>query len=261
VHDLDVAIGGVGARLTSASAAVIDVARTCYAGFLGSAPTGWRVHLDTGRPLQPGADLEATVLDGTLALSRSDFLAHLEPGRRSGRATLVDADRIALEAFLRVMWSIALPEAGGLLLHAASIDRGGRAFVFAGRSGSGKTTIARLSSGDEALSDEMSLVRLTASGAACHGTPFSGDLGIPGPNRAVPLAAVCAIEHGERHALVHQRPAEALRTLLPHVVHFVREPGLTARVFGIAARLVEQVPCFRLSFRPDPGLWELLDAI
>ena len=37
-------------------------------------------------------------------------------------------------------------------------------------------------------------------------------------------------------------------------------PDLTARVLGVAADLVEAVPCFDLSFRLDPGFWEVIDG-
>jgi hypothetical protein len=261
VHELGVIIGDVAARLESSDTRILAVARSRYAGFLGPRAPRWNVRLEVGGVSRPGADLQTTVDCGRVRLSRSDFVAHLEPDRHSGCATLVEPDRIALEAFLRVMWSIALPDAGGMLVHAASVERNGRAFLFPGRSGSGKTTLCRLSRANQILSDEMSLVCSMADGATCHGTPFAGELGIPGPNRAVPLSAVCMLEHGERHALVRERPPGALRALLPHVVHFVRDAGLTARVFAVAARLVEQVPCFRLSFRRDPGFWDLLDAV
>ena len=43
------------------------------------------------------------------------------------------------------------------------------------------------------------------------------------------------------------------------MLFFVREADLTARVLGVAADLVEAVPCFDLSFRLDPGFWEVID--
>src|SRR5262245_52181928 len=50
-----------------------------------------------------------------------------------------------LEASLRVAFSIALSREGGLLLHSSGVvTDDGRAFVFTGVSGAGKTTIVRL---------------------------------------------------------------------------------------------------------------------
>ena len=34
---------------------------------------------------------------------------------------------------------------------------------------------------------------------------------------------------------------------------------MTAQVLSIAADLVEAVPCFDLTFRLDPGFWEVID--
>jgi hypothetical protein len=54
-------------------------------------------------------------------------------------------------------------------------------------------------------------------------------------------------------------PRRALERLLPNVLFFARDPELTARVLDIAGELVESVPCFDLSFRLDPGFWEVID--
>jgi hypothetical protein len=54
------------------------------------------------------------------------------------------------------------------------------------------------------------------------------------------------------------RPRQALERLLPNVLFFVREAALTGRVLSIAADLVETIPCFDLTFRLDPGFWEVV---
>ena len=51
----------------------------------------------------------------------------------------------ALDSLLRILLTAILLPQRGFLLHAASAVRDGRAYIFVGRSGSGKSTIASLS--------------------------------------------------------------------------------------------------------------------
>ena len=65
-----------------------------------------------------------------------------------------------MDSVLRIVHTLVLAGQGGFLVHAASAVRNGKAFVFAGVSGAGKTTISRLAPPDAAvLTDEISYVR------------------------------------------------------------------------------------------------------
>jgi hypothetical protein len=66
----------------------------------------------------------------------------------------------SIDGVLRILHSLILARQGGFLVHAASVVRNGRAFVFAGISGTGKTTISRLAPPDVTLlTDEISYIR------------------------------------------------------------------------------------------------------
>ena len=61
---------------------------------------------------------------------------------------------------LRIVHTLVLARQGGFLLHSASAIRNGKAFLFAGVSEAGKTTISRLAPPDATLlTDEISYVR------------------------------------------------------------------------------------------------------
>jgi hypothetical protein len=173
--------------------------------------------------------------------------------------TFADSNEFSIDTFLRILYSLALVEAHGLVVHAASLIRNGKAYLFCGPSGSGKTTVARLSTDAAVLSDELSIVRISDKRARCYGTPFWGELARAGEDRTAPLHAIYFLHHGSRHAVEAVKPRRALERLLPNVLFFAREASLTARVLSIGADLVEAVPCFDLSFRPDPGFWEVID--
>ncbi|HMD84391.1 MAG TPA: hypothetical protein VKO18_06785 [Terriglobia bacterium] len=96
---------------------------------------------------------------GRWVMERGDFRAEWEPQCHRGWVRQT-ANPYALDGVLRILHSLILAREGGFLVHAASAVRDGRAFVFAGVSGAGKTTIARLAPPDVTLlTDEISYVR------------------------------------------------------------------------------------------------------
>ena len=259
--ELTVAIGGVPTALATSDAAIADVVRWRYAGFLEAGPAEWRIEVaPRAEGVVPVADVTVRAGDdpACLVVERHDFLATLDLRARAGTLALGAIDHLALDTFLRVTYSLALLEHGGLLVHAASLARRARAWVFSGPSGSGKTTLTRVSPDATLLSDEISIVRLADGRLRCHGSPFWGELGRPGDNVDVDVAAIHFLRHAERHAATLLTARRALQTLLPNVLFFAAEPALVKRVLDVAAAVVEAVPCFALGFRPEPAVWEVI---
>jgi len=259
--ELTVEIGGLRTAIQTADAEIADVVARRYAGFLAAGPADWRIEARR-RPegVVPVTDVTVRPGDGPdrLVVERHDFLAALDLRARAGTLALGAVDHMAVDSFLRVTYSLALLEQGGLLVHAASLARDTRAWIFSGPSGSGKTTLARLSPDAALLSDEISIVRLRGGRLRCHGSPFWGELGRPGDNVDVDVAAIHFLHHAERHAAAPLTARRALERLLPNVLFFAAEPGLVRRVLDVAAAVVEAVPCFTLGFRPEPEVWEVV---
>jgi hypothetical protein len=262
VTELSVAIGGLRTAIGTSDPDVAAVVRARYAGFLSPGPPDWRIEVvaqpAAGRP--PAGDVVVR-RDGRprrFSVERSDLAGTLDLAERSGEVRLVPGE-IAIESFLRIAYSLALVDVHGLLPHASCLVRDGKAHLFCGPSGSGKTTVARLSRDAIVLTDELPVVKLAEGRATAYGTPFWGQLARGGEDRTVPLAGIYFLHQARRHAIRPVGPRLALTRFLPNVLFFAREGGLPARVFGIAADLVEAVPCFDLFFRPDPGFWEVIN--
>jgi hypothetical protein len=252
-------IGGLRTAIVTEHPEIARVVERRYAGFLGDGPAAWRI--EAGLRADGVVPLTDVVVRGgpdRFVLERHDFLAVLDLPAHAGTLALGAVDHVAVDSFLRVMYSLALLEQGGLLVHAASLARRDRAWVFSGPSGSGKTTLTRVSPGAALLSDEISIVRLRNGRLRCHGSPFWGELGTPGDNDEVDVAAIHFLRHAERHAATPLTARQALRTLLANVLFFAAEPALVRRVLDVAAAIVESVPCFDLGFRPEPAVWEVI---
>lgn len=251
-------IGGLCTALSTAEPDVETIVRRRYGGFLSDAAPTWRVAVER-RP-QVGIDSEDVIVSadaapGCFRVQRSDGTGCIDITRRDARLVLGTATDATLDVLLRVTHTIALLDRGALLVHAAGLVHDGRAYVFPGLSGAGKTTITRLSPDEVLLSDESSIV--DRQGRA-WGTPFSGDLARPGENVAAPLAGLYFIEQSDHHERVALGRREALTSLLTNVMCFVREPEPIRRLLAIAHDVVARVPAFRLLFRRDAGFWEVI---
>ena len=143
-------------------------------------------------------------------------------------------------------------------MHAASVLRDGRAYVFTGRSGSGKSTIASLSPEGTVLTDEISLVRFEGGAWRAYGTPFWGEFRAAGLNRAGELAGIYLLEQAREDRVEPLAAKEALRALLPNVLFFSSRRRETDALLGILAEAAAGIPFYRLHFRRTPDFWKVI---
>jgi hypothetical protein len=154
---------------------------------------------------------------------------------------------------------LILARQGGFLVHAASAIRNGRAFLFAGVSGAGKTTISRLAPRDATLlTDEISYIRRDGDVYRACGTPFAGELARVGENQSAPLNALFLLEQGPENRIDPVGTSEAIRSLMRHILFFAEDQELVNLVFRSACKFVERVPVRRLTFVPDQRVWEVI---
>jgi hypothetical protein len=261
MSELSLGIAGIRTSVVTQDRDVAAVIENGYEGFLTSGPTDWRLEIRRDAAGVPHTTGVTVTRDGTrdrFTAHRFDFAGSLDVRTRRAEVTLTEPDDVAINSFLRILYSLALVQAGGLMLHAASLVRDERAYVFCGPSGSGKTTAARLSTDATLLSDELSILRIVDGRALCFGTPFRGELAMAGADRGAPVAGVYFLHHGQRHTATALPPRAAMTRLLRNVLWFVAEPEVTSAIFRVAASIIDTIPSFELSFRPDPGFWGVL---
>src|SRR6185369_6194436 len=138
---------------------------------------------------------------------------------------------------------------GGFLLHASSAIRNGRAFLFSGVSGAGKTTMVRLAPPDAALlTDEISYVVRQDGGYSAVGTPFFGELARVGENLRAPIEVLYLLAKGPKNKIEPIDGVDAVRGLLGNILFFARDPEFVKMVFDAALDFVARVPVRRLTF-------------
>jgi hypothetical protein len=263
---LVIEIGGMPVRVNTTDPGFLAMLEHRYAGFLGFSEKA-EVEFDVDL-VQPGsvgsgfddpdAGVRVTHERGRWSLTRGDFHAEWDPAARKGWIRQ-SANPYSIDAVLRIVHSLVLARQGGFLLHSASALRNGKAFLFAGVSGAGKTTISRLAPPDATLlTDEISYVRKQGEGYVSFGTPFTGELAKLGENVSAPVAALYLLAQGPENRIDPVAPGEAARSLLANVLFFAEDEELVQAEFHSAFEFVSRVPVSRLTFMPDARVWELI---
>lgn len=263
---LVIEIGDMPVRVNTSDAVFVSMLEDRYAGFVSEstfAELEFDINLNPPAFADPDAPVRVIQHGGRWSLERGDFRAEWEPASRTGRIHQT-ANPYSIDAVLRIVHTIVLARQGGFLMHSASAIRNGKAFLFAGVSGAGKTTISRLAPPDVTLlTDEISYVRRvhsenTDSGYVAFGTPFTGELAKIGENVSAPLDTLFLLAQGPENRIDPVPPAEAARSLLANVLFFAEDEELVQATFHSAFEFVSRVPVSRLTFVPDARVWELI---
>lgn len=249
-------------RVNTTDSGFLDILQQRYAGYIGpnsqDAEIEFDVDLNVSGLVDPNADVRVTQRNGRWRLERGDFQAEWEPAKRRGRIQQT-ANPYSIDAVLRIVHTLVLASQGGFLLHAASAIRNGKAFLFAGVSEAGKTTISRLAPPDVTLlTDEISYVRKQSNGYMAFGTPFTGELAKLGENVSAPVSTLYLLAKGPMNRIDPIAPAEAARSLLANQLFFAEDEELVQAAFHSAFEFVSRVPVARLTFVPDKRVWELI---
>jgi len=159
----------------------------------------------------------------------------------------------------QLLFLAPLARANGLLLHASGAVIDGKAFVFAGHSGDGKTTLSRLlaAEGLELLSDERIALRREGESFRAYGTPWPGE-GDVVSSSSYPLAAVFLLKKGDRHRVNGGRPSLLAAELLSRAIvpYYLAEE--TQNVLEVVHHLASSVPLRELEFSLADGLLPIL---
>jgi hypothetical protein len=246
---VDLLIGSLPLRLSSDDSSLLSAAAKRYRGF--DAPQENRFSIKIQREPAPTPE-------------RHSFSCDFE-----GARVVADADgayfsgvrnEYALDSLLRMFLSWALLSQQGFLLHAATVVKSGKAYVFVGRSGAGKSTVASLSPRGTVLTDEISLLKDVGGEWRAFGTPFWGEFRADGTNTSAPLGGIFRLVQSTANRVVPLRPSELLKTMLPCVLFFSSQLGDNDRLLQILVAASEQVAGYNLEFQKNRSFWEVLPS-
>lgn len=153
--------------------------------------------------------------------------------------------------FSCIMEKIAsdLPNHDMLLMHGATIEYNGKAYVFTAPSGTGKSTHIKL--WREHLGDKINVINgdkpevsFKDGKVYMHGAPWCGKEGWQ-INTSAPLAGVCLVERGEENKIEQIHPGENIEFFITQL-YLVDEPGYLVKVVDLFKKMAEAVPFYRL---------------
>jgi hypothetical protein len=157
-----------------------------------------------------------------------------------------------------------LAREGAVEVHACGVVWQGRALLFCGRSGAGKSTTARLwrrhARGARLLSDDRVVLRPGRSGVRVWGTPWHGDGGFASAASA-PLGALFFLKHAPATRLVPLARPEAAARLFARSFPPPWDREGIARALDACADAAARVPAFELGFRPERGAVQAVRAL
>ena len=161
---------------------------------------------------------------------------------------------LILTSMLRIAFAQAVLMRDGISIHASAVAADGKAWLFLGKSGTGKSTHARLwlrnIPGSRLLNDDNPVVRLIDEKPVAFGTPWSGKTPCY-RNESYPIGGIVRLVQSDADIFTEKNEVAAFVALLPScsVVH--SDSGLQSRLCDTLTRLIELVPVGELKCLPD----------
>lgn len=151
----------------------------------------------------------------------SEHQMHTDRRFTQAQATINWSDPYAgavLCSLLRIAFAQAVVYHRAVSIHASVVHLDGKAYLFMGKSGTGKSTHSALwqetFEGCELLNDDNPTLRLTDEGVMAYGTPWSGKTPCY-KNSCFPLAGMVRLRQAQQNRYTEQKDITAFITVLP----------------------------------------------
>ena len=141
------------------------------------------------------------------------------------------------------------------MLHSSAVELDGRAYLFSGPSGMGKSTHARLWAeilpNARIFNDDKPALRQKDGVWCTYGTPWSGKNGI-NINICAPVAGICFLKRGENNEMRRLSKIEAASAIFSQTINAFPTPEILDRLLRIIDGLLECVPIYELKCKAEP---------
>lgn len=160
-----------------------------------------------------------------------------------------------LAYFLRAAYGLAAANHQTVKLHASVIEKDGKALVFMGKSGTGKSTHSRnwlqFVPGCQLLNDDEPIIRIHSDGSVwVYGAPWSGSTPCY-KNASARVAAFVRLYQNAQNKLTPLKGVHAFASLYQSVAILRSDNENKELIITIVNNILEQTPIYRLDNRPD----------
>ena len=144
----------------------------------------------------------------------------------------------------------------GFYLHASTVVVDGKAYLFSGHSGAGKSTHTRLwlkEFGDRAviINDDKPALRRIDGVWYAYGTPWCGKDGI-NCNAKAKVAGVCFMKKADHNKIRRMSTFESMHRLMGQTMYLFKDQERLDLMLGHLERFLLEIPVFELENRPEP---------
>lgn len=151
---------------------------------------------------------------------------------------------------------LELVEYDGLFLHASAVVLDGKAYLFSGHSGAGKSTHTRLWQeifGQDArvINDDKPALRRVDGRWIAYGTPWCGKDGI-NLNEQAPLAGICFLKKAPKNEIRRLSKREAMERILAQTIRRYPDICKMDKLFDLMEKLLNEIPVYELENLPVP---------
>lgn len=143
----------------------------------------------------------------------------------------------------------------GLYLHASAVEMDGKAYLFSGPCGTGKSTHTRLwqqAFGDAAqvFNDDKPILRRIDGKWYAYGTPWCGKDGI-NQNKRVDLAAICFLKQAKHNQIKRLEVKTAIQKVLAQTVYMFASVKRLDGMLKLLDQLLRETPVYELENLPE----------
>lgn len=160
-----------------------------------------------------------------------------------------------LAYFLRAAYGIAAANHKTIKLHASVIEKKGKALIFMGKSGTGKSTHSsnwlKFVPDCQLLNDDEPILRILNDGSIwVYGAPWSGSTPCY-RNASAKVAGFVRLYQSPENKLTPLKGVHAFASLYQSVAILRSDKENQEQVITIVNNILEQIPIYRLDNRPD----------
>ena len=149
-----------------------------------------------------------------------------------------------------------LPYYDGFYLHSSAVVLDGKAYLFSGHCGVGKSTHTRLWQqvfGPDArvINDDKPALRRIDGQWIAYGTPWCGKDGI-NLNERAPLAGICYLKKAQKNEIRRLSKREAMERILAQTIRRFPDRERLDKMLHLLEQLMSEIPVYELENLPEP---------
>lgn len=201
-------------------------------------------------------DVEICSNSDTITYRRADYL--IDVNSTYNEATISVYDELALKHALHNLYSAFIIHNRWGTIHSSCVDHQGKAYLFSGQSGAGKSTVAKLSAPRPLLSDEATIVKIDENEIRVFDSPFRSELTASYDHQSCHLSSIYFLIQSLDVKALSVKKSDAMLGIMDKIFYWHHDSLETTKLLDMCKQLVDKVPVYNMYFQKNDSFWELI---